>query len=237
MSDMTKIKSKSRGAKLKLMLVVLLITSMALSSCSMLSDFLSDIKQTEEISRPTISETEQIAETTAAPTPTPKPVPIFVKQARALESQGFVLPRKKASSYLDKIELMEILAQVYEKIAGEIDTSLMNPEYGANEGIRKLIRIGLYYDDTYYDQEQNTRITYSDASYWLSELRRKRIQNSAPRTDQTAYPQDLLPLINISSALYGWKPGDAEAINFSLDDLLLAEMSNKADQPLTRQTA
>ncbi len=47
----------------------------------------------------------------------------------------------------------------------------------------------------------------------------------------------MLPLINISSALYGWKPGDAEAINFSLDDLLLAEMSNKADQPLTRQTA
>ena len=229
--------NKPRLLKTKLLLIVLLVLSMTLSSCSLVAELLPDIKQTTESTRPTSSESETTAETTPAPTPTPKPVPIFVKQASSLEAQGLDLPRKKASAYLSQIELMDILAQVYEYIGGPIDTSLMNPEYGASEGIRKLTRIGLYYDDSYYGQNVEDKLTYSNASYWIFELRKKLLQNSVARTDMTAYPQDLLLTINMSSALYGWKPGDAEASTFTMDDLLQAEMSDRASQPLTRQTA
>lgn len=229
--------NKPRLLKTKLLLIVLLALSMTLSSCSLVAELLPDIKQTIESTRPTTSESETTAETTPAPTPTPKPVPIFVKQASSLEAQGFDLPRKKASAYLSQIELMDILAQVYEHIGGPIDTSLMNPEYGASEGIRKMTRIGLYYDDSYYGQNVEDKLSYSNASYWIFELRKKLLQNSVARTDMTAYPQDLLLTINMSSALYGWKPGAAEAVTFTMDDLLQAEMSDQASQPLTRQTA
>lgn len=227
--------SRPRGAKLKLFIVLLLVSGMVLSGCSLIADFLPDIKPAEQTLQPTESEIN--IETDPKPTPTPTPVPVFVKQASALESQGFELPRKKASASLSQIELMDILAQVYEFIGGPIDISLMNPDYGVSEGVRKMTRVGLYYEDSYYSQDPKARITYSDVSYWLFELRRKLILNSAARPDKTAYPQDLLQTVNISSALYGWKPGDSDASTFTLDDLLPAEMRKQIDLPLTRQVA
>lgn len=227
--------SRSRGAKL--LIIAILIASMVLSSCSLVSELLTDFKQTGESSQQNDSDSTAPIETTVAPTPTPRPESIFVKQAKSLESLGFTLPRKNASTHLSQIELMDILAQAYEYISGPIDTSLMNPDYGASEGVRKLTKIGLYYNDIYYDNEPTTRLSYGDVSYWLFELRRKLVLDSISRIDKTAYPEDLLLMINISSALYSWTPGAAEVITFSLDELLTADMRERTDQPLTRQSA